>query len=89
LPGDCPEARQVVADLDAALQVVDDLTARYFAIGQSFSDLLRPIAGVDGSDLPNADRVGALRRDVGRYRSAGFPEPVPRSVSNVTVEEAA
>lgn len=75
-----PAAIHVMANLDAALTAVVDATDQYFAVERKFTDLLGPISGIDGSDLPNADWVAALRREVERVRAEQHRPPAPRSM---------
>lgn len=76
-----PEAEAVVEDLEAALRTVDSAGDRYFAVQQRASDLLRPVPGLDGQDVPNADHIAKLQRIARQALGEGFPLPLSRSLA--------
>jgi len=75
-----PDARAVVADIEAALRSVIDATRRHTQVGQAFTQLLVSADGLDGSDLPHGEPVSKLARDANHALAEGIRAPLPRSL---------
>lgn len=76
-----PEAEGVVEDIEAALRAVVSSVDRYFAVQRRAMDLLRPVQGLDGQDVPNADHIAKLQRIARQALGEGFPLPLSRSLA--------
>jgi hypothetical protein len=58
---------------------IDVAERAYAEIERFYTELLRPVPGVDGRDVPSLD-LSAVKSEAQRVRERGVPVPLPRSV---------
>ncbi len=75
-----PRARAAVADIEAALQNLVAATRSYSAVSGAYSELLRPVQGLDGSDLPPALWVATMSTWAQKALGKEVRPPLPRSL---------
>jgi hypothetical protein len=83
------QARERIVELLEAIEVAERAWAE---VEQFYVDLLRPVEGVDGRDVP-ALNLAAVKSEAQRVLERGVPTPLPRSLYPVeedpTVRNAA
>jgi len=62
-----------------ALESIEGAVREWRAVAHHYSDLLRPVEGVDGRDVPEL-YIDAVRLEAARALERGIPVPLPRSL---------
>ena len=62
-----------------ALERIEVAERGYAEVAQWYSELLRPVPGVDGRDVPSVD-LSALKNEAQRALERGIRPPLPRSL---------
>ena len=73
---DAHAARDAVVE---ALERLDVVERAYADVEQWYVNLLRPVPGVDGRDVPSLD-LSAVKSEAQRVLDRGVPAPLPRSL---------
>jgi hypothetical protein len=73
---DAHAAREAVIDKLEAIEVAE---RAYAEVEQWYVDLLRPVEGLDGRDVPSLN-LGAVKSEAQRVLERGVPTPLPRSL---------
>jgi hypothetical protein len=86
---DADAARDAVVE---ALQRIEVAERAWAEVEQFYVDLLRPVEGVDGRDVPSLN-LGPVKSEAQRVLERGVPTPLPRSLygtdEDATIRSAA
>ena len=61
------------------LEGIEAVESGYAEVEQWYTNLLRPVPGVDGRDIPSLD-LSALKNEAERVRERGIEPPLPQSL---------
>jgi hypothetical protein len=73
------DARAVREKVVAALEAIEAVEHEYALVEHWYTDLLRPVPGIDGRDVPTLN-LSAVKSEAQRALERGIEAPLPRSL---------